>query len=188
MALTKDEKKFLLALARRSIEHYFATKQKLELAPGEVPSAKLVKEGACFVTLKLSNQLRGCIGSLEVHQPLFKDVIDNSLASAFGDTRFYPLTPEELKQVKISISYLTEPKEFPVKGPEDLLKKLIPHKHGLILQRHTARATFLPVVWEELPDKIEFLQHLSMKAGLEPDGWKQPGAKFFVYEAEEFSE
>lgn len=186
--LSEKEKSFLLSLARRAIEHYFATGKKLELDPSEIPSENLIKNGACFVTLRVGKRLRGCIGSLEAHRPLFQDVIDNALSSAFGDPRFYPLTPQELKQVKISISYLTQPVDFPVSGPNDLLKKLVPHRHGLIIQQGYARATFLPAVWEEIPDKVAFLEHLSMKAGLGPDGWKDPRTKFFVYEAEEFSE
>jgi AmmeMemoRadiSam system protein A len=95
---------------------------------------------------------------------------------------------DDLEKIKISISVLSKPEPFPVSGPKDLLEKLIPEKHGLILQQGFARATFLPVVWEQLPKKEEFLAHLSMKAGLLPDGWMKPGTKFFVYEAQVFSE
>jgi AMMECR1 domain-containing protein len=84
---------------------------------------------------------------------------------------------------------LTAPEPFPVKDEKDLLKKLTPKKHGLIIQKGFARATFLPVVWEQLPTKEEFLNHLCMKAGLEAEAWKDTGKmKFFVYEAEEFEE
>ncbi len=116
-------------------------------------------------------------------------MIENALASAFEDTRFYPLTPEELSQVKISISYLTPPSPFPVKDASDLLAKLVPHKHGLIIQKGMARATFLPAVWEELQKKEDFLSHLCMKAGLSQSEWKNTsGMKFQVYEADEFAE
>lgn len=186
--LTKEEKIFLLSLARRAIAHYFRSGAQLELEPSEVPSKKLVENGACFVTLKINGQLRGCIGSLEAHQPLFKDVIANALAAAFADPRFYPLTPSELDKVKISISYLTPAKEVKLRAPEEIIEKLVPGKHGLIIQQGFARATFLPAVWEEIPDKIEFLTHLSIKAGLGPNGWKEKGTRFFIYEAEEFSE
>jgi len=186
--LTENDKKFLLKLARRAIEYYFDTGGTLELTPAEVKSANLIRIGACFVTLKSGENLRGCIGTLEAHQPLFQDVIENSLSSAFGDPRFYPLNREELNDIKISISVLTEPKDLSVKGPDDLLKKIKPGKHGLILKQGIARATFLPAVWIELPDKIMFLEHLSMKAGLTPDGWKDPNTQFLIYEAVEFSE
>jgi len=186
--LTEKDKKFLLQLARRSIGYYLDTGNTLELSPAEVKSKNLIKLGACFVTLKKGKELRGCIGTLDAHRPLFQDVVENSLASAFGDPRFYPLTREELKEVKISISVLTQPKDFPVKNHEDLLVKLKKGEHGLILKQGFAQATFLPAVWEQLPDKIMFLEHLSMKAGLPPDGWKDPNTKFLVYEAIEFSE
>lgn len=186
--LSEKDKTFLLQLARRSIENYLDTGNKLELSPEEVKSENLIKIGACFVTLKKGEELRGCIGTLEAQRPLFQDVIENSLASAFGDPRFYPLNREELKEVTISISVLTEPKEFPVKDHKDLLVKLKKGKHGLILKQGFAQATFLPAVWEQLPDKVMFLEHLSMKAGLTSDGWKDPQTKFFVYEAIEFSE
>ncbi len=188
MFLSEEEKAFLLSLARKAIEHYFKFQKKLELKPQEIPSPRLVEKGACFVTLRVGRELRGCIGSLEAHRPLFKDVIDNALGAAFGDPRFYPLSPEELKKTKISISFLTPPAEVAVEMPEEILDRLVPQKHGLIIQRGVARATFLPAVWDEIPDKLEFLQHLSMKAGLGPDGWKEKGTRFFIYEAEEFSE
>jgi AmmeMemoRadiSam system protein A len=116
------------------------------------------------------------------------DVIDNALACAFGDLRFFPLAAAELLKVKISISVLNKPQCLPVNGPDDLLKKLVPGKHGLIMEKGTARATFLPVVWEQLPNKEQFLEHLSLKACLARDGWKSVDCRFFVYEAEEFSE
>jgi len=188
MNLAKEDKKFLLNLARKSIHHYLSKGKLLEMGPGEIPSKELIEDGACFVTLHKNGELRGCIGSLEAHRPLFIDVIDNAVASAVEDPRFQPLSLRELGKVTISISILTKPKPLPVSSPDDLLKKLIPNKHGLILERGLARATFLPVVWEQLPGKEEFLQHLSMKAGLSSDGWKDPQTKFYVYEAIEFSE
>ena len=93
------------------------------------------------------------------------DVVDNAISSAFGDPRFSGLRKQEFAKIKISISVLTKPIPFPVSGPDDLLKKLVAGKHGLILKQGWARATFLPAVWEELPDKEQFLSQLSMKAG-----------------------
>lgn len=185
---TKEERNFLLDLARRSIKQYIEKGTKLDIKPSEVKSERLLDERACFVSLHEGKELRGCIGSLEATRPLVLDVVHNAIASAFEDPRFHPLTKEELEKVTISISVLTKPEPFTVSGPDDLLKKLIPNKHGLILQQGIARATFLPVVWGQLPDKEQFLSHLSMKAGLPPEGWKDPKTKFFVYEAEEFSE
>lgn len=186
--LTDDEKNYLLKLARDALNHFFKTKNVLQVSPGDVASKRLVEDRACFVTLHLNGELKGCIGSLEASRPLFQDCIHNALSAAFEDPRFMPLQPDEFSNVKISISVLTKPVPFEVTDPNDLLEKLVPKKHGLIIQRGVARATFLPVVWEQLPGKEQFLNHLSMKAGLAPDGWKDPEAKFFVYEAEEFSE
>lgn len=187
--LNQNEKKFLLELARRTLEHYLRTGTRLELKPGDVPSKRLTEDGACFVTLHMGEQLRGCIGSLEAIQPLVFDVVENALRAAFGDPRFYPLTPEEFKQVRISISVLTRPEQFPAKDAEDLLNRLVVGKHGLIIKKGVARATFLPVVWELLPQKEVFLCQLCMKAGLEADEWKKTDCiEFFIYEADEFSE
>jgi uncharacterized protein len=188
-SLNASEKKYLLSLARKAIENYFKTKQIMEPKRGDVPSASLLQSGACFVTLHLSGELRGCIGSLEAHRPLVYDVINNALASAFEDTRFYPLTPSELARVKISISYLTPAKPLIVKDADDLLAKIKPHRTGLILEKGWARATFLPAVWDEIATKEEFLSHLCMKAGLGAEAWKNTqGMKFQTYEADEFSE
>ncbi len=186
--LTEEEKKFLLALARKAIDHYFKTGRRIDIKPSEVPSPRFVEDCACFVTMHIGKTLRGCIGSLEAKRPLLFDVIDNALKAAFGDPRFYPLREEELEKVKFSISVLTKPEQLKVSGPDELLKKLIPHKHGLIIQFGFHRATYLPVVWKQLPDKIQFLSELCQKAGLPPDSWKEPEMEFYTYEAEEFEE
>ncbi|VVC04015.1 Uncharacterised protein [Candidatus Bilamarchaeum dharawalense] len=187
--MDRKEQTFLLELARKTLVRYFSTGKSLQLQPSEVPFKKLVDNGACFVTLHKNGNLRGCIGTLEAHRPLVFDVIDNALNAAFGDPRFPPLTVAELEKVKISISVLSNPEPFPVKDSKDLLKKLKPKKHGLIIKSGWARATFLPIVWEELKTKEEFLSHLCMKAGLEPNAWQNTEKmEFFVYEAQEFEE
>jgi len=189
--LTKEEGAFLLKLARKAIEHYLIKRQKFEVAPSEVPGKRLVNDGACFVTLYKgkTRALRGCIGSIEAHRPLVMDVIDNAMNSAFGDPRFPAVRMEEMKDVRIEISVLTVPKKLEVKSAEELLQKLTPKKHGLIIQKGWARATFLPVVWDELKKKEDFLVHLCMKAGLGPDEWKDTaGVEFYIYEAQKFEE
>ncbi|MEK6924079.1 MAG: AmmeMemoRadiSam system protein A [Candidatus Micrarchaeota archaeon] len=184
--LSRDEKKFLLSLARNSITHFLEAGKGLlgELgAPG-----RLLEEGACFVTLKIGGELRGCIGSLEAHRPLAVDVAENAVAAAFGDPRFPPLSRGELPNVRISISVLTAPKPLLVKNADDLLQKLVVGKTGLIVSKGGCRATFLPAVWEELPEKEKFLAHLCLKAGLPPGAWRLPGMRFEEYYAEEFCE
>ncbi len=186
--LSKENRDYLLRLARRSIIHFLKNRQILEIPPDEIPDEKLIMDRACFITLHLSGNLRGCIGSLEARRPLFRDVIENAVASAFHDPRFPPLSQGELSSVKISISVLTKPEPFNVQGPDDLLKNLTPGKDGLILQNGIHQATFLPSVWEQLPDKEGFLSHLSLKAGMGPDGWQDPQTNFQRYYTIEFSE
>lgn len=187
--LGKKERAYLLKLARSSVEHYLREGKAPELKPADVPHKSLVENGACFVTLHCGGGLRGCIGTLEAHRPLVFDVIDNALNAAFGDPRFRQLGADELPAVKFSISVLTPPKRLPVKGPGDLLGKLQPHRNGLTIRCGYACATFLPVVWEQIPDKREFLGHMCMKAGLEPHAWMDTKRmEFYTYEAEEFSE
>jgi AmmeMemoRadiSam system protein A len=190
MALDRKEKEYLLKLARQAVWLYLKQGKVLELKPADVPHKKLVADGACFVTLRSNDgQLRGCIGTLEAQRPLVFDVIANALSAAFEDPRFRPLTLGELEGVKFSISVLTPPVPLPVKDADDLLRKLVPQRHGLTIRRGYAQATFLPAVWEELPEKEQFLAHLCMKAGLGPGDWKRTkGMEFQTYEAEEFSE
>ena|SRR3989344_4966924 len=160
----------LTELARKTIEASFYGK-KFEVA--ESVKKKYGKPGTSFVTLteKKNGDLRGCIGSLEAVQPLYADVMANALNAAFRDPRFFPLSKDELKDVKIEVSVLSEAKMLKYKDEEDLLGKLN-HKIGIILKKGYATATFLPQVWEQLPDKIDFLEHLSLKAGLNKDAWK----------------
>ncbi len=186
---TEKEKRYLLELARKTIAYFLKTGKHLDLEPNEVPTKRLTEDGACFVTLYIGKNLRGCIGSLEATRPLVMDVIDNALNAAFGDPRFLPLDKDELKQVRISISILTKPTVLAVKDTDDLLAKLTPHKHGLILRQGYNSATYLPSVWEEIENKEEFLSSLCMKAGLPNNAWKDTKRmKFYIYEANEISE
>ena len=189
--LTKSEGAYLLKIARKAIETYLKSHERLEIKPSDVPGKRLAEDGACFVTLYVGKDrsLRGCIGSLEASRPLVFDVADNALNSAFGDPRFPKVRPDEMKDIKIEISVLTPPRKLEVSSANDLLKKLAPRKYGLTIEKGWARATFLPVVWDELKEKEDFLSHLCMKAGLEPDAWKDTRSmEFFIYQAQEFEE
>ena len=124
--------------------------------------------GACFVTLEKFGQLRGCIGSIVAHQPLIADLAQHAKDAAFNDYRFNPVVENELKDIKVSISILTEPKRIDFNDEEDLLNKMIPNVDGIIIKDGQYQAVYLPVVWEQLPDKREFLNSLKMKAGLPP--------------------
>lgn len=173
------------------MEHFLKHGRKLEVKPSDLPSPKLIEDGATFVTLYIGKQkaLRGCIGSLEARRPIVFDVVNNAINAAFDDPRFQPVQEYELKNIKIEISILTPAESLKVKDADDLLKKLVPGKHGLIIQKGWNRATFLPIVWKEIPEKEQFLNELCQKAGLLPYEWKNTDEmEFYTYEAEEFEE
>jgi AmmeMemoRadiSam system protein A len=146
----------------------------------------LRQPGASFVTLTKNGELRGCIGSLQAHRPLAEDVAANALASALRDPRFPPVLPRELPDIRIEISVLSAPVDFPVKDEADLLQKLQPGVHGLIIEDGMHRATFLPAVWEQLPAPRDFLAHLKHKAGLPLHHWS-PTLKCQVYTAQKIA-
>jgi len=131
----------------------------------------LSEKGASFVTLRIGGNLRGCIGSLVAYQPLKDDVRQNARAAAFEDPRFYPLSVKEFEQVHIEVSVLSAPEPMAFSSRDEALEKLRPGVDGVILTAGRRRATFLPQVWDELPDREEFISHLLMKAGLPPTFW-----------------
>lgn len=185
---SQPEKDYLLNLARRSIKNYLGSNQRLKISEDEVPSKRLKEERACFVTLTIEEELRGCIGHILPIQELYQDVIDNAVSAAFQDPRFFPLTGEELQKVKIEISILTVPQLLLFTSPSDLLIKLQPGKDGVILKKNYQQATFLPQVWEELPKKEDFLKHLCEKAGLSSNCWQEKDLKIETYQVEAFEE
>ena len=153
--------------------------------PQDIPEITKEDRG-CFVTLTENGELRGCIGYIEPIAPLYKAVIDNAANAALSDPRFPRVMPSELSSVNVEVSVLTRPVPLEHKDPQDLLNKLIPGVDGVILQSGPYQSTFLPQVWEQLPDKVEFLEHLSRKGGMPTDGWKTANVKH--YRAEHFSE
>jgi len=164
------EKKILLEVVDAAIQYGFYHNSKLPINLPEYPE-KLREFGASFVTLELDGNLRGCIGSLEAHQPLVVDVSQNAFAAAFSDPRFYPLTKKEFLHLTKHISILSKPEPMSFKSEADLLKQLRPNIDGLILSDHGHRGTFLPAVWESLPTAELFWQHLKLKAGLPENYW-----------------
>jgi AmmeMemoRadiSam system protein A len=133
----------------------------------------LEAQGATFVTLMQQGELRGCIGTLEAHRSLREDVAENTLAAAFRDPRFAPLAVEELGCTRIEVSLLSPPTPLPVAGERDLLARLRPGVDGIVLAWRGRRATFLPQVWEQLPDPQAFLAALKRKAGLAAHSWDE---------------
>ncbi|UHD15218.1 AmmeMemoRadiSam system protein A [Thiocapsa bogorovii] len=160
----------LLGVAARSIEHGLNQGSPLEPDPRDYPDA-LQAERATFVTLEIHGALRGCIGMLEAIRPLVLDVAHNAFAAAFRDPRFPPLTRAELPRIEIHISVLTPPQTMRFSSEADLLGQIRPGIDGLILEDRGRRGTFLPSVWEQLPDPREFLEHLRYKAGLPGGYW-----------------
>ncbi|MBF0356972.1 MAG: AmmeMemoRadiSam system protein B [Magnetococcales bacterium] len=132
----------------------------------------LAQQGATFITLTKNGQLRGCIGSLVAHRSLAEDLLENSISAATRDPRFAAVTREELADLRVEVSRLTEATPLLYHDGEDLLTRLKPGIHGVILEKNGHRSTFLPQVWEQLPNPVQFLEHLCQKAGLQGDCWK----------------
>lgn len=164
------QRRTLLEVARRSIEHGLQHGQPLPVYPSEY-HRDLKAMRASFVTLNLGGELRGCIGHLEAVQPLVVDVAENAYAAAFRDPRFGPVSDDELARLKIHVSVLGEPEPMQFSDERDLLAQLRPGQDGLILTDGPNRGTFLPSVWESLPDPRDFLAHLKLKAGLAANHW-----------------
>ncbi len=176
-------KSYLLAIARQSLEA--AVRGEAPPLPHNVPDAAQEERG-CFVTLTVHGQLRGCIGYIEPIKPLCRAVMDNAQNAALSDPRFPPVAPGELSSIKIEVSVLTRPVAVDHKDPQELLQKLVPGVDGVILDLGPDQSTFLPQVWGQIPDKVQFLEQLSLKGGMPRDGWKTAQVK--RYRAEHFSE
>lgn len=183
---TDANRRVLIEVARQAIRHGLETGRPLRVDPVGYP-AELQAASATFVTLQTGGRLRGCIGHLAAHQPLVADVAENAFAAAFRDPRFPPLTDGEWPDIDVHISVLTPPERLEVGTEQQLLDALEPGRDGLIIADAGRRATFLPSVWESLPNKIEFLRHLKQKAGLEANYWS-PTLAAFRYETENFAD
>lgn len=159
----------LLSLAEYAIRHGLDQGKPPAVEPSDYPP-ELVEPRASFVTLTERGQLRGCIGSLEATRPLVADVAHNAYAAAFEDPRFPPVTREEVVQLDLKVEVLTPAEPLPFTDEEDLIERLHPGEDGLVLLGPGGRrSTFLPTVWETLPDPRQFLAHLKQKAGLPAD-------------------
>ncbi|WP_245731691.1 AmmeMemoRadiSam system protein A [Thiocapsa roseopersicina] len=167
-----EERRMLLAVAAQSIEHGLNHGRPLEPDPHEYPAA-LQAERATFVTLQIAGELRGCIGVLEAIRPLVVDVARNAYAAAFEDPRFPPLTRAELPRLDIHISVLSPSEPMHFRSESDLLGQIRPGIDGLILEDRGRRGTFLPSVWEQLPEPADFFEHLRHKAGLPSRYWSE---------------
>jgi AmmeMemoRadiSam system protein A len=170
--LCEEEHILLRQIAFEAVEYGLKHGKHLPVETSRYP-APLQNPGASFVTLKIAGQLRGCIGSLEAYQPLVNDVAHNAYAAAFSDPRFQPVSGDELENLEFRISVLTPAVAMSFDSEEDLLQQIRPGIDGLVLEDGQHRGTFLPAVWESLPDAESFLRHLKQKAGLPHDYWSE---------------
>lgn len=179
----------LVKLARRTLE------QKLLPNGSYVPGMITAPGDECFkrhcgtfVTIKKQGRLRGCIGNLIPSGTVWEGIRQNVINAARHDPRFRPLEASELDQVSISISILSKPQPLSYSDGSDLIEKLRVHVDGVIIQKGAAQATYLPQVWDQLPQPEEFLTHLCLKAGLAPNAWRQADLNVFTYQAQYFDE
>ena len=185
--LSLDEQQTLLRMAREAMECGVRGKKLTPLDERSLP-AHLREPGASFVTLTIHGQLRGCIGALEAYQPLAKDVREHAVAAALEDPRFPPVREDELSRIQLEVSRLTRPLPLEYTDAADLLSKLRPHVDGVILRDGGRRATFLPQVWEKIPDPAEFMDNLCYKMGVSDNTWRMKHLEVLTYQVEEFHE
>lgn len=177
----------LLALARRTIEDALANGGRRPRIDPHAWDRALLAPGAAFVTLRTSSgELLGCIGSLAPTRSLVSDVADHAYDAAFRDPRFPPMTAERARDMVIDISVLGPTRPFPASGYDDLVAR-VPVGSGVVVSAGHQRGTFLPAVWEQLPEPAAFVAALWRKAGLAPREWRS-GTAVEVYETEEFAE
>lgn len=181
--LAPEQKQLLLNLARQSLLAA-VTGTTVPVPPST--DSMLETTCGCFVTLTKNGNLRGCIGYIEAIKPLINAIIDNARNAALHDPRFPAVTPEEIEQIIIELSVLSKPEQLHYKNSDELLTKIIPGEQGVILKKGPLQSTYLPQVWEQLPEKIPFLESLSRKGGMQHDGWKTADVR--VYQVLHFSE
>jgi AmmeMemoRadiSam system protein A len=185
--LSDSDKVELLKIARKAIISAVRGQP-----PGQLDlksfSIELQKDGASFVTLMKEGKLRGCIRALEAYQPLVIDVQEHAIAAAREDYRFNPVASDEIELLNIEISYLSPLNRLDYKDRNDLLSKLRPGVDGVLIKDGSRRATFLPQVWNQISKGDDFLTHLCMKMGAQPDLWQQKHLDVFIYQVEEFCE
>jgi hypothetical protein len=182
--LTEADEQLLLDLAIRSIDAGLAS-GCLRPVPAAGDSAVLRSHRATFVTLRIDGQLRGCCGTLEAQRTLTADVWHNAWAAAFADPRFTALSPSEWVRADVAVSVLSPLAPLPVRTEAELLERLQPGTDGLVLEFGRARATFLPAVWEQVPEPAAFVGCLKRKAGLAVDFWS-PELTFQRYTSHSF--
>lgn len=184
--LTPVERDQLLHTARRSLQQGLESAKPLQPPLEDIP-AGFRMERAVFVTLTRQGKLRGCVGTLEAREPLLLAVAENARGAGFRDPRFAPVRADELDDINIEISVLSAMESLLASSRAELLAALQPERDGLLIEEGRCRATFLPQVWQQLPDPDDFLNHLLTKAGLPIDHWSSE-LRCFRYQTLSFSE
>ena len=182
--LSPGQGRVLLRLARTTLEDKITGQDSIQEPEDPIFSSRM----ATFVTLKISGQLRGCIGNLTPVGTLWNGIRDNAVNAAFHDHRFSPLRADELPRVHIDISILSPPRPLEYEDGDDLVRKLRPGRDGVILRDGWRSATFLPQVWSQLPDPDQFLDNLCFKAGLPKRTWREKKLKIEIYQVQCFAE
>ncbi len=187
--LTEQQGTVLLRLARQTIEEQLGQTPTDPVATADLEEQYLKSHCGVFVTLNKQGMLRGCIGSLLGVESIVEGVRRHAVNAAIHDHRFPMLTVEEIQELQINISVLTPPRNLEYRDGTDLLEKLRPGIDGVILKIPGGNgATFLPQVWEQLPVAEQFLQHLSLKAGLDSNSWQSGQLTVQTYQVQHFTE
>ncbi len=187
LSLSDAERRYLFTVARESIARAAQGHEPPPIDLDAVPE-RLLRDGASFVTLNKNGRLRGCIGSLEACRPLVLDVQENAVGAALRDPRFPSVRPEEVDELTIEISVLSLPQPLDYDGADELFDELRPGVDGVVIECGWHRATFLPQVWDKLPHKEQFLEHLCLKAGLAPDAYRGGDLDVWTYQVEKLKE
>jgi AmmeMemoRadiSam system protein A len=190
MHLTEDQGRILVRLARTTIAARLGISDDAGkvISDTDLADPAFREQRGTFVTLKIRNQLRGCMGCLTPSETIREGIQRNAINAAFNDPRFPELSEQELQQAQIEVSILTSPLELEYSDGNELLKKLRPGIDGVIISKGMARATFLPQVWEQLPATEDFLAHLCRKAGFSSDEWKKAEMGVSTYQVQYFHE
>lgn len=185
--LNQKEQQILLEIAKEALEKSVEGLPIPEINLTTLPQS-LQQDGASFVTLTVNEKLRGCIGTLQAYQPLAEDVQEHAIAAALSDPRFPRVIPEELMDISIEISVLSPRKQLHYEDEQDLLDKIRPGVDGVVLKDGFRKATFLPQVWDKIPDPDLFLSRLCLKMGAPADQWRNKPLEVYVYQVQEFNE
>ncbi len=187
--LTEKQGNILVRLARQTIAEHLDLDVDEPLGPEELTDPELQAGRGVFVTLNKRGALRGCIGSLVGQESIVDGIRRHAINAAFHDSRFPPVEAKEFPELQIDISVLSEPRSLAYTDGDDLIKKLRPGVDGVILKSSDGRgATFLPQVWEQVPDPQLFLGHLCRKAGLADTDWQSGELEVETYQVQHFEE